>query len=141
MIARQYYSPNLDDFRLYEPKDYEEIKSLLMSEGIPEDEIAFDTFLTIAIEGKNGELKGFYSLKRDYNIPHLQHLYIKKEYRTPDLARKTIMNIMLSVKRMGFDRFIMHADKPYIAKLIEYYFKGIKPYAIKDGEKWYVMGV
>lgn len=95
----------------------------------------FDNYLCF----NRDDLIGFISIGMNHGYPHLWHLFLRKEARTPDNARKAIRKVMGIVREKGYDRMILHADNERIKKLIEYYFKA-KPYH-HDAEWWYFVEV
>lgn len=126
--------------RRYEEKDDRELKEMLAVEGINEDEMFYknpeaDTFVL----DKNG-IKGFFTIRKTYGFPSLQHFATKRQFRSASLARELAGGLKLIIKLNGLKKMIIHAKEGYLRKVVEYYFKA-KPYSVKGETSWYIVEV
>lgn len=128
--------------RPYQASDDADITSMLAAEGIEPDQMRHRDFETHVLE--NGNIIGFFTIRREWNLPSLQHFCIKKKYRAYGAKAirlvKAFQSVVLS---RGFSTAIIHADKskPRLGKLIEHYFKNHKLYAETEDRFWYLVNI
>ncbi|MBU2062331.1 MAG: hypothetical protein KKH44_10845 [Bacteroidetes bacterium] len=116
--------------RLYQDKDDAELENMLITEGIPTIEMAYKQYKTFIFE-EDKHIKGFFTIKREWGYPSIQHFCVNRKNRSPLMARKIAKAMKITIKEMGFNRAILHSKNNITDKFISYFFKK-QPYAIKN---------
>jgi hypothetical protein len=124
--------------RAYQKTDVDALAAMLASEGIEADRMQHGHFSTYCAE-KNGEIVGFFTLRKEWGIPSLQHFYVVPSRRDGKVSRE----MMKAIKRMVCgNRIIVHAvkGKEWLKRLIEGYFRAT-PYGETNDKYWYLVEV
>ncbi len=124
--------------REYKIEDNLIIFNMLLNENIPVQEYRYNEYPTWVLD-EDG-VKGFFTVKTAWGFPAIQHFCVGKEYRSMGNARKLIKAVKDIVCELGFKKMLLHSDKPYLHKMIEYYFK-TKSYKEIDKRKFYLVEV
>lgn len=127
--------------RRYEEKDSSQIEDMLITEGIPDIEMAFKNHETFVME-EDGEVKGFFTIKQEHGYPSVQHFCIDRSYREGNIniGRGLMKELKNTVKGMGVNKMILHSESEVVDKFISYYFKK-KPYAFRKDVTFYFVEV
>lgn len=118
------------------------LEKMLIDEGFTKSQMEFNSGVTFVFE-EDKIIKGFFTFKLlSHRYLTLLHFCTEKEYRTPKLARLLTKHLINKIKNFNADKCII--DCPIknkgLSRIIEYYFK-TKPYAEKNGYKYYLVGV
>jgi len=119
-------------------KDITEILRMLNLEG--EHGGGYITPANTFIFNDDEGLIGFLTVKIEKNVPVLLHFVVKRERRSLKTTREMIKETKKFIKNMGFAMFIVPVKKDYLKRFVEYFAKR-KPYAVKDGISFYLVGV
>jgi len=125
--------------RPYEDKDNKEIEEMLIQEGIPDIEMRFRNYDTFVLE-EDGEIKGFFTIKKEWGVPSIQHFCVNRKFRSTEMARKLAKAMKETVKSMGSSKLILHSKSEKLDKCIKYYFKK-NPYAVRNDTAFFFVEV
>lgn len=129
--------------RLMEPKDIPSITKMLEAEGL-QQEGHFHTRknnFTFILEDEMDRIQGFFTLNFVDSYINLQHFCVAREFRTVKMAAKLIRCVRDVVKKLGYNKMIVHGKGERINKVISWYFK-TKPYkTAEDGALLYLVMV
>ncbi|MFA7120533.1 MAG: hypothetical protein WC277_03590 [Bacilli bacterium] len=111
--------------------DGDRIKEALLSEGLTEDQMTYDTDILRTFDD------GFYSWRLEAGYPRLIHFYTIPEKRSFLTAIRMMRRFRDELVREGHLFYIVELpkSKPYIRRFIEY-IKG-KKYLEIDGDAYY----
>lgn len=121
------------NIRQMKPEDFEKIVQMMKEEGCTEPLDFMNKDNTYVMEDV-----GFFNYKFEHGFPSLRHFCIRKDKRNSNNARQLFRFYRDLMK--DFKWSIINADKEYVCKIIEKYFK-VKPYAQKDNTYFYLVEV
>lgn len=111
---------------------------MLGSEGIETDRMQHGHFKTYCAE-ENGVIVGFFTLRKEWGIPSLQHFYVVPSHRDGKVSRQMMRAIR---RQMGSSSLIVHVvkGKDWLKRLVEGYFRAT-PYGETSDKYWYLVEV
>jgi hypothetical protein len=124
--------------RPYVAMDFGPAAEMLAREGIAPDAMAFARLQTFVLE-EDLRVMGFVTLAIAHDVfPSVQHFVVAREYRTPARARFLVKALRRVIRDAGYPKFIVHAERAYLRRLIEWYFRAT-PYAFDDRRAFYLV--
>jgi len=120
-------------------KDIPEVMNMLKQEGEYTGCSMVNIANTFICEDDEGII-GLFVMKIEQNLPSLRFFIVKRERRSVKVSRSLIKAYRNFVRNMGFTHSLITVKKDYLKNVVEYYFRK-KPYAVKDGISFYLVGV
>lgn len=126
------------NIRQLENEDLPEITEMMKTEGVTDSLDFMNSDNTIVLEDE--EIIGLLNWKFEQGYPSLRHFCFKRGKRKLEYIRLMLNLFKMMVKNWGYSKMIVNADKPYLCKLIEYYFK-TKSYGNDENTYFYLCEV
>lgn len=126
--------------RPYTHSDLEQLKDMLLAEGLAYDDMGFTTGNTYVYD--DGVVKGFYTYNMKHDIfPHLQHFCVDKENRDAPMTVGLALgrDFKKRMSDMGYNKSIIAIpnNKGSLNKIMRWFFKP-KEYSQDNEFKFYL---
>lgn len=127
--------------RPYRPADHAALAAMLEAEGLRPEEMDFLARETWVLE-ENNEIKGFFAVRPEYGFPYLIHFCVARGHREHSRARRLVRAFkdLVRRKRSKYCLINIPSENGYLERLVTLYFR-CKPYADKDGQKYFLTEV